>query len=93
MKIIIGVTREPGEIGEYLSTHHGENETLTKVGPFLSTMDALNWLTYLKSMIGDVQEIMPTTQKGQDSLWYGFTFEQKINGSTHSLTHYGKQHI
>jgi len=76
VKIIIGVTREPEKIKEYLSQHHGENGTLTEVGPFVSRMDALNWLVYLKSCIGNFEEIIPSLQSGKESLWYGFTFEQ-----------------
>jgi hypothetical protein len=76
VKIIIGVTTEPGKIKEYLSQHHGQDGTLTEIGPFVSRIDALNWLVYLKSRIGNFEEIIPALQSGKESLWYGFTFEQ-----------------
>ncbi len=76
MKILIGVTKEPKRIKEYLENHHGQNGTLTEIGPFLSRLDALNWLVYLKSRIGDFEEIIPGLQSGDDDVWYGFTFEQ-----------------
>lgn len=76
MKIIIGVTREPGKIKDYLCQHHGQNGTLTEIGPFVSRMDAFNWLVYLKSRIGNFKEIYPETNPNGQSLWYGFTFEQ-----------------
>lgn len=79
VKIIIGVTQEPEKIREYVSQHHGDKGTLTEVGPFLTTLDALNWLAYLKSMICDFQELIPTPSRGKESLWYGFTFEQAAN--------------
>lgn len=79
MKIIIGVTREPEKIRKYLSQYHGVKETLTEVGPFLTSVDALNWLVYLKSRIGDFEEIMPQTRSGKDDVWYGFTFEKSSN--------------
>lgn len=77
MKILIGVTKEPEEIETYLSEFHGREDTLTKVGPFVERIDALNWLVFLKSRIGDFQEIIPAHQSGAHDLWYGFTFEQK----------------
>jgi hypothetical protein len=76
VKIIIGVTKEPERIKEYLSQHRGQDGTLTEIGPFLSRMDALNWLVYLKSRIADFEEIIPESQSGRQALWYGFTFEQ-----------------
>lgn len=79
MKILIGVTREPKQIESYLSKYHGHKETLTEVGPFVARLDALNWLAFLKSRIGNFEEIIPDVQSGQDDLWYGFTFEQKTH--------------
>ena len=76
MKIIIGVTKEPEKIKEYLSQHDGQDGTLTEIGPFVSRLDALNWLVYLKSQIGNFEEIIPELQSGKHPLWYGFTFEQ-----------------
>ena len=76
MKILIGVTKEPEQIKNYLYQHHGQDGTLTEIGPFISRLDALNWLVYLKSRIGDFQEIIPASQSGEDDLWFGFTFEQ-----------------
>lgn len=78
MKIIIGVTREPEKIDEYFSQYNGQDGTLTEIGPFLSKLDALNWLVYLKSRITDFQEIIPKLQTGDQPLWYGFTFEQEM---------------
>ena len=76
MKILIGVTKNPGKVKDYLKQHHGQDDTLTEVGPFASRMEALNWLVYLKSRIGHFQEIIPASQVGDDELWFGFTFEQ-----------------
>jgi hypothetical protein len=76
VKILIGVTKEPERIKDYLSQHHGQAGTLTEVGPFPSRVDALNWLVYLKSRIGNFQEIISASQVGEDELWFGFTFEQ-----------------
>ncbi len=92
MEIIIGVTQEPEKIREYVSQHHGDNGTLTEVGPFLTTLDALNWLAYLKSMISDFQEIIPAPKRNQDSLWYGFTFEQAPQTSNTVKCH-GQHHV
>lgn len=77
MKILIGVTKRPEKIKKYLTQHHGQDGTLTEIGPFVSRTDALNWLAYLKSNIGNFQEIIPVSQSGEDDLWYGFTFEKK----------------
>jgi hypothetical protein len=59
-----------------LCQHHGQNGTLTEIGPFVSRLDALNWLVYLKSRIGNFEEIVPKDQADIQALWYGFTFEQ-----------------
>ncbi len=77
MKIIIGITQEPEQIGNCLSRYHGEKQSLTELGPFISRGEALNWLVYLKSRIADFQEISPDTQEDNDAVWYGFTFEQQ----------------
>jgi len=79
MKILIGVTKEPREIKNYLSKYHGKKETLTEIGPFVARLDALNWLVFLKSRIGNFEEIIPELQSGEDDVWYGFTFEQATN--------------
>lgn len=76
MKIIIGITKEPEKIKGYLGQHHGQDGTLTEIGPFVSRLDALNWLAYLKSRIGNFQEIIPAAQAGENDLWFGFTFER-----------------
>ena len=78
MKIIIGVTREPEKIKDYLSQHQGLDGTLTEIGPFVSRLDAFNWLVYLKSRISNFQEIYPESKSTEQSLWYGFTFEQSM---------------
>lgn len=75
MKIIIGITQEPIKLKEFLFMHHGKSGSLTEIGPFLSKMDALNWLVYLKSVIGDFEEIIPELQTGKEAIWYGFTYE------------------
>lgn len=76
VKIIIGITHEPSTIKEYLIHHHGQAGSMTEIGPFASKMEALNWLVYLKSRIGDFEEIIPRDQSGNGSVWYGFTFEK-----------------
>ncbi|MGW8192856.1 MAG: hypothetical protein ACWGOX_01190 [Desulforhopalus sp.] len=76
MKIIIGVTREPEKIKGYLAEQYGREGTLTEMGPFLSKLDALNWLVYLKSRIGNFEEVIPDLQSGKEAVWYGFTFER-----------------
>jgi len=76
MKIIIGITQEPKKIKGLLSVYHGKTESLTEIGPFVSEVEALNWLVYLKSRIGEIEEIIPELQTSTDALWYGFTFEQ-----------------
>jgi len=80
VKIIIGVTREPETIKKCFSQHNGQDKTLTQFGPFVSRLDALNWLVYLKSQIGNFEEIIPELQSGKHALWYGFTFEQATGG-------------
>ncbi len=79
MKILIGVTKEPEKIKSYLFQHHGKDGTLTEIGPFVSRLDALNWLSYLKCRIGNFKEIIPASQSGEDDIWFGFTFEQAGN--------------
>jgi hypothetical protein len=76
VKIIIGITQEPENFKEFVILHYGETGSLTEVGPFISKMDALNWLVYLKSLIGDFEEIIPDMQSGKDAIWYGFTYER-----------------
>lgn len=76
MKIIVGITQEPTKSQNYIFQHYGETGSLTEIGPFLSKVDAVNWLVYLKSMIGNIEEIIPELQSGQDANWYGFTFER-----------------
>lgn len=75
MKILIGITQEPAKSKEYINQHYGSAGTLTEVGPFLSMVDALNWLVYLKSVIGEFEEIIPQQQSGLDAVWYGFAYE------------------
>jgi len=77
VKIFIGVTKNPGNIKDYLYEHLGQDGTLTEIGPFASRLDALNWLAYLKCRICNFQEIIPRSQTGKtEDLWFGFTFEQ-----------------
>lgn len=76
VKIIIGITQEPEKLKEFVSQHYGETGSLTEVGPFLSKIEALNWMVYLKSVIGNIDEIIPELQSGQESIWYGFTYER-----------------
>lgn len=76
VKIIIGITHEPAKSKEYLFKEYGNTGTSTEVGPFLSKMDALNWLVFLKSRIGDFEEIIPRLQTGKDATWHGFTYER-----------------
>lgn len=79
MKILIGITQEPEHTKEFIWQHHGNTGSYTEVGPFLSKMDALNWLVYLKSVIGNFEEIIPRLQSGKDAVWYGFAYEIKID--------------
>jgi hypothetical protein len=76
VKIIIGITQEPEKFKEFVSMNFGDIGSLTEVGPFISKMDALNWLVYLKSLIGYFEEIIPDLQSGKDAIWYGFTYER-----------------
>ena len=76
MKIIIGITQEPKKIKELLPKYDGKEGSLTEIGPFVSKLEALNWLVYLKSRIADIEEIIPQQQSSKDAIWYGFTFEQ-----------------
>lgn len=77
MKILIGITQEPANTKDFIFQHHGETGSFTEVGPFPSKLDALNWLVYLKSVIGDFEEVIPCLQSGKDAIWYGFTYEKK----------------
>lgn len=79
MQIIVGITREPTKFQNYIFQSYGETGSLTEIGPFLSKLEALNWLVYLKSMIGNIEEIIPELQSGEDANWYGFTFERKAD--------------
>ncbi len=76
MRIIIGITQEPKSIKEVFAKYPGKTGSLTEIGPFVSRVEALNWLVYLKSRIGDIEEIIPKEQPSKDAIWYGFTFEQ-----------------
>ncbi len=76
MKIVIGITQEPEKVEGLVSRYYGESQTLTEVGPFITQVEALNWLVYLKSIIGDIEEIIPEVQSPKEALWYGFTFER-----------------
>lgn len=91
MKVIIGVTRNPERIKESFSQYNGLDGTLTEIGPFVSKLDALNWLVYLKSRIADFQEIIPGVQSGDHALWYGFTFEQETEDLTQRS--YQSEHV
>ncbi|WP_163336766.1 hypothetical protein [Desulfopila sp. IMCC35008] len=79
MKVLIGITKEQRNIEEIITRYHGQSGSLVEFGPFISKMDALNWLAYLKSRIGDFEEIIPEFQSGSESAWYGYTFEQMNN--------------
>jgi hypothetical protein len=79
MKIIIGITKEQKNIQKFVAKYHGRSGSLVEFGPFVSKNDALNWLTYLKSQIGDFEEIYPEFQSGKESVWYGYTFEKLNN--------------
>ncbi len=72
---MIGITEEPSNIKNLLSTYNGNARSLTEIGPFVSKVEALNWLVYLKSRIGDIEEIIPERQSSNGAVWYGFTFE------------------
>lgn len=76
MKIIIGITDEPEKIQNYLSLCHGKDGTLTEIGPFVSWLDASNWLVFLKSRIANFEEIIDGPHTNRQDIWYGFTFEQ-----------------
>ncbi len=75
MKIIIGITQEPGKAKQLMSKYNGNARSLREIGPFVSQVEALNWLVYLKSRIGDIEEIYPEDDTATESIWYGFTFE------------------
>ena len=75
VKILIGITHEPETIRGLVERHNGMQDSLVRVGPFVSPMDAFNWLTYLKSRIGEFEEILPERTTDPDELWYCFTFE------------------
>lgn len=77
MKIIIGITQDTIKIKEFILRRYGKTGPFTEVGPFLSRVEALNWLAYLKSVIGSFEEIIPTHQEAEESIWYGFTFEKQ----------------
>ena len=77
MKIIIGITQDPAQIEDCISRYHGEKQSLTELGPFVSRVEALNWLVFLKSRIANFEEIYPGAAKGDEAVWYGFTFEQQ----------------
>lgn len=79
MKIIIGITQDPKQIEDCISRYHGEKQSLTELGPFVSRVEALNWLVYLKSRIGDFEEIYPSAKEDNEDVWYGFTFEQQTD--------------
>ena len=79
MKILIGITQETKDTKEFIYQHHGNTGTYTEVGPFLSKVDALNWLVYLKSVIRNFEEIIPHLQSGKDAVWYGFAYEIKTD--------------
>jgi len=79
VKIIIGITQDPAEIGDCISRYHGEKQSLTELGPFVSRVDALNWLTYLKSRIANFEEIYSSAEENNEAVWYGFTFEQQTD--------------
>lgn len=74
MKIVIGITQEPQQILDTLS--EAEKVTLTEIGPFVSKIEAANWLDFLKSQIGEFEEILAENQTGNEAIWYGFTFEK-----------------
>lgn len=77
MKIYIGITQEPAKAKEYIEQHLENSGCFTEFGPFLSLLDAHNWLTYLKSLIGEFEEIDPDYRREGDDLWFGYTFEQQ----------------
>jgi hypothetical protein len=76
VKIIIGITDEPEEIHDFFTRYHGKAGTLTEFGPFISWLDASNWLVFLKSRIANVGEIIDGPHSNKQDIWYGFTFEQ-----------------
>jgi len=73
---MIGITQELSEIESIITLNKGDSSSLTEVGPFLSEKDALSWLSFLKSRIGDIREIYSKPDPHKGSVWYGFTFEQ-----------------
>ncbi len=75
---MIGITQEPDSIKKLLSKYNGSVSSLTEIGPFVSKVEALNWLVYLKSRIGDIEEIIPELQSSNRAIWYGFTFEHIV---------------
>jgi hypothetical protein len=79
VKIIIGITQDPEKIEDCISRYHGDKQSLTELGPFVSRVEAVNWLAYLKSRIGDFEEIYSGEEENKEAVWYGFTFEQQTD--------------
>jgi len=78
VKIIIGITQDPAHIEDSISRYTGEKHSLTELGPFVSRTEALDWLVFLKSRIGNFEEIHADAVKNDEAVWYGFTFEQRL---------------
>lgn len=76
MKIVIGIIQDPKKIEGLISQHQGKIGSLTEVGPFVSQKEALIWLDFLKSKIGDIEEISYEHESPTETVWYGFTFEK-----------------
>jgi len=79
MRIFIGITQELEKAKEYIEQRYGSDGCFTEVGPFLSMVDALNWLVYLKSMIANFEEVIPKNQSDKDVLWFGFSCEVRAH--------------
>jgi len=74
VKIYIGITQNPKQAKEYFEQKRNIAGDFTEFGPFMTMVDALNWLVYLKSLVANFEEIIPDSES-DDAMWFGFTYE------------------
>jgi hypothetical protein len=76
VKIYIGITQNPTKAKEYIEQLQESTGCFTEFGPFLSMLEAQNWLVYLKSLVPDFEEVTPETSFGDEDMWFGYTYEE-----------------
>ena len=77
MRIILGIYQNQSEADDFYKKREADLSSVTKVGPFFSKDQALSWAKFLSDRIASSEKAFIPENSGQDSPWFGFTFEEQ----------------